>query len=160
MTLNEEDLTDDTVLASWKTHLTEANVTPNDQQLILKILSTHALDSRDGGGRLTAIYRMDPADLDKLLQLEVVPQPRKISRIALVIVRDIDPAAEDEIKELIQQLGSPSWEKREAAMTELRKIGMKAKPHLDKAAKEKDLEIAYRAEQLLQLIAPPETEKN
>jgi len=157
LVMSEEGLDDDAVLAFWRTRLAEANVSPNDQQLILKILTNHALDAR----RLTAIYRMDPVELDKLLQLEVVPQAQKVSRIALVVVRDIDPAVADEISELIGQLGDASWERREAAMTELRKIGVKAKPQLEKAVKEKDkdLEIVYRAEQLLQAIAGPEVEK-
>ncbi|MCL2647498.1 MAG: hypothetical protein FWD61_10925 [Phycisphaerales bacterium] len=153
LAMNAEDLSADAVLAPWRTRLAEAGVTANDQQLILKILANHALDPK----RLTAVYRMDSAELDKLLQLEVVPQPRKISRIALVIVRDIDPAVESEISELVKQLGNSAWEKREAAMTELRKIGAKAKPQLEKAIKEKDLEIVYRAEQLLQAFTTPET---
>jgi len=35
---------------------------------------------------------------------------------------------------------------------ELRKLGMKAKPLLEKAAKDKDVEVVYRAEPLLQML--------
>ena len=75
---------------------------------VLKILAKQALDEK----RLTAIYRMDPAELDRILPLEVVPQPKKVSRIALVVVTGIDPAIGDELDQLIKKLGDPAWKNR------------------------------------------------
>jgi hypothetical protein len=137
--------TDATVLAPWRAKLAEAGVAADDQEIVLKILAREALDPK----RLSAIYRMDPAELDRILPLEVVPQPKKVSRIALVVVTGIDPAIGDELDEWIKKLGDPSWKTREAAMAAIKKLGPRAKSRLEEAAKNKDTEIAYRAEQLL-----------
>jgi hypothetical protein len=142
---------DDTVLAPWRAKLADAGVTASDQDVALKILGHYALDKT----RLTAIYRMDPAELDKVLALEVVPQPKKISRIALVVVTQIDPAIENEMDVLIAKLGAPSWKDREAAMKEIIKLGPVARTRLEKATKDKDMEIVYRAEQLLDQLTNP-----
>ena len=53
------------------------------------------------GDRLTAVYRLDPTELDRLLPLEVTPTPRKTVRVGLMIARNIDPAVGDEIDQLI-----------------------------------------------------------
>ena len=137
--------TDDAVLAPWRAKLAEAGVSAADEDVVVKILARHALDPK----RLTAVYRMDPAELDRILPLEVVPQPKKVSRIALVIVKGIDPAIDDELDQLIKKLGDPSWKIREAATAEIRKLGVRAKPRLEEAAKNNDTEVAFRAEQLL-----------
>ena len=105
--------------------LAAAGVSPADQEIVLKkSFARYALDRK----RLTAVYQMDAAELDKLLPLEIVPQPKKISRIALVIVTQIDPAIGDDLDRLIAQLGNPDWKLREAAMSEIRKLGNIAKP--------------------------------
>jgi hypothetical protein len=137
--------TDATVLAPWRAKLAEAGIAAADQEIVLKILARQALDSK----RLSAVYRMDPAELDRILPLEVVPQPKKVSRVALVVVTGIDPEIGNELDQLIKKLGDPSWKAREAAMAEIKKRGVQAKSRLQDAAKDKDTEIAYRAEQLL-----------
>ncbi len=136
---------DATVLATWRAKLSAAGLSSSDQDLALKILGQQVLDSK----RLTAVYRIDSAELDRLLPLEVVPQPKKVSRIALVVVTGIDPAIGDELDDWIKKLGDPSWKTREAATTEIKKLGSRAKAKLEAAAKNSDTEIAYRAEQLL-----------
>jgi hypothetical protein len=141
--------TSDTVLAPWRGKLAKAGVSAADQDVILKILARHALDPK----RLTAIYRLDPAELDRILPLEIVPQPKKVSRIALVIVRGIDPAIGDELDQLIKKLGDPSWKIREAATAGIKKMGIRAKSRLQKVVNDKDVEVAYRAEELLAGIA-------
>jgi hypothetical protein len=141
--------TNDTVLAPWRAKLAEAGVSAADQDVVLKILARYALDPK----RLTAVYRIDPAELDRILPLEVVPQPKKVSRIALVIVKGIDPAIGDELEQLIKKLGDPSWKIREAATAEIKRFGIRAKSQLEEAAKNKDTEIAFRAEQLLMGIS-------
>ena len=152
MTLGSASADNETLLASWRKKLADAGVSSGDQQIVLKILGRYALDPK----RLTAVYRIDPAEFDRLLPLEIVPQPRKVSRIALVVVTGIDPSLGDELKEWIKQLGDPSWEKREAAMEEIKKMGAKAKSQLEAAAKDKDMEVVYRVEQLLQAASAPE----
>ena len=95
----------DKLLEPWRGRLAAAGVTQRDQAVVLNILARYAFDPN----RLTGIYRMDSAELDRLLPLEIVPQPKKISRIALVIVRGMDPALNAELDTLIKQLGDPSW---------------------------------------------------
>ncbi len=138
--------TGDDVLAPWRDKLAAAGVLKSDQDVVLKILARYALDS----SRLTAIYRIDPAELDRAMPIEVVPQPKKISRIALVIVRGLDPAMIAQLDELLKQLGNPSWKAREAAMKAIRKAGVRARTKLQTAANDKDTELASRAEQLLE----------
>ncbi len=149
LALGTTSATGDEALAPWRKQLAEAGVSSADQEVALKILARYALDAK----RLTAIYRIDGAEFDKLLPLEIVPQPKKISRIALVVVTGIDPAIDEEVDQWIAQLGSPAWKTREAAMVEIKKLGAAARPHLERALKNKDTEIVYRAEQLLDAIS-------
>ena len=80
-----------------------------DDDLILDILAKYAIDP----GRLTAVYMLDQSQMDDLLPEEVVPQPAKVSRVGLVIVRNIDPQINQEIAVLVKQLGDDEWSKRE-----------------------------------------------
>jgi hypothetical protein len=145
LTLSETAATDESVLAPWGTTLADAGVSASDQKVALAILAKYALTP----DRLTAVYRMDPAELEKVMPLEVVPQPEKVTRIALVVVTGIDPKIQEELDEWVAKLGSKSWAEREAAMKTLKKMGAIAKERLEKATKDKDMEIVYRAEQLL-----------
>jgi hypothetical protein len=100
--------------------------------------------------RLTAVYRLDPAELDRMLPLEVTPTPRKTVRVGLVIARNIDPSVGDEIDQLIAQLAHPDWEQREVAHKQLADLGAAARPKLQAALQQKDMEVVWRAERLLQ----------
>jgi hypothetical protein len=156
VTLGPANETDATVLSPWRAKLAAAGVSTADQEIVLKILAKQALDEK----RLTAIYRMDPAELDRILPLEVVPQPKKVSRIALVVVTGIDPAIGDELDQLIKKLGDPAWKNRDVATKEIKKLGVRAKSKLEEAAKDKDTEIAYRAEQLLAALSRDPNQPN
>jgi hypothetical protein len=132
--------------APWKPKLLAAGISDADADVILKILTRSAFDSR-----LSAICLVDETTMDRLLPLEVVPEPKKITRTAIVIIKHADPNAPTEIDDLITQLGDPAWSKRDAAYKALQKLGSAAQPKLrDAAAKSKDLEIVWRAERLLQ----------
>jgi hypothetical protein len=136
----------------WRRVLAEAGVSPADVELILTIVKQN-LDGR----HLTAVFRMDSAELDKVMPLEIVPMPKKVSRIALVVVTGIDPSVNEELATSIKQLGDPSWAKREAAMKAIEKLGQRARPALQKALKDKDVEVVYRVEQLLETLSPGST---
>jgi hypothetical protein len=139
-------------VAPWKARLTEAGLTPADVDVVLATLRTQALDDE----QLTVVYRIDPAELDKLLPLEVVPLPAKTTRVGIAIVINVDPAAGERIAKLIAQMGDPEWSKREAAYAKLSEIGAGAKPKLTEATKNSDIEIVYRAERLLDAINNPQ----
>ena len=135
------------VLAPWKQTLTAAGLPSTDFDLILKILEKHALTPK----RLSAIYRLDADQLDQLLPLEIVPSARKVVRVGLVIVRNIDPAIASEIETLALQLGDAKWDVRESAQKQLTELGLAAKPKLEALLKNaKDPEITYRIERLLE----------
>jgi hypothetical protein len=138
-------------LGGWRSRLKEAGLKPADVETISAMLQAHALDTE----QLTVVYRIDSSELDRLLPLEVVPAPVKTTRVGLVIVKNIDPAAGDRIVKLIQQLGDPNWEKREAAHAKLTEIGAGARPKLTEALKNPDIEIAYRVERLLAALSSP-----
>ena len=133
------------IVTNWKARLSESGLSPVDHELICAILARHGLDAN----HLTAIYRLDPAELDGLLPLEVVPAPRKTVRVGIVIAKDIDPAIAQEIAALVKKLGDDDWTARESASKQLAQLGSAAKPQLETAVKSPDPEIATRAERLL-----------
>jgi hypothetical protein len=141
------------VLAPWKQKLTSLGLAATDQDLIVSILEKHALESN----RLTAVYRLDADQLDQLMPLDVVPTPRKVVRVGLVIVRNIDPAIATEIDTLVAQLGDPKWDTREAAYKRLIELGLAARPKLELLLHNaRDPEIVYRIERLIAALAPKE----
>lgn len=133
------------VLADWRDRLIQAGMAAGDADVAMGVLRQYAVDPR----RLTVVYRLDAADMDRLVPLEVLPDPRKSTRVGLVIVRNADPTIAGEIDELITQLGDDDWAKREEASKALAKLGPAAKEKLQKATNNPDPEIAWRAEQLV-----------
>lgn len=139
-------------LSAWKQRLADLGLAGPDVVQVLRILERHALDKK----RMTVVYRLDPPELERLLPLEVTPVPRKTVRVGLVIARNIDPAVGDEIDQLIAQLADPDWDKREAAHKQLADLGPAARIKLQAVLQNKDLEVVWRAERLLQAAdAPP-----
>jgi hypothetical protein len=130
---------------AWRPELLKAGVSESDCKVIAQFMAHLVFPA----GRMVAIYRMDDAELDRLLPMEVVPQPSKITRIAVVIIRNADPGMMKDIDALIAQLGDPDWSKRQAATKALANIGPAARPRLQAALRNKDPEVAWRAERLL-----------
>jgi hypothetical protein len=141
--------------ADWLPALAKAGVSASDSKLITDIITAQAFDAR----RLTAVYLMDDAEYDRILPLEVVPEPNKTVRLGIVIIKNADPALGTEIDDLIVQLGDPAWSKREEAYKAIEKLGPSVIPKLEQAAKNKDLEIAWRAQKLASELraAPPQS---
>jgi hypothetical protein len=135
--------------AAWQPIITTAGVDPTDANVMTHIIARYAFDPH----RLTAVYRMDDAELNRLLPIEVVPQPAKITRFALVIVVNADPAAGTIVDDMIKQLGNEDWNKRDAAYRSLAAMGPAATAKLTAAKNDKDLEVSWRAEKLLSLTA-------
>jgi len=134
-----------TLIADWLPAFKKAAVSDQDCELISRILTREAFDAR----RLTVVYLLDSAEYDRLFPLEVVPEPNKIVRLGIVIIKNADPAVGTEIDDLIVQLGDPTWAKREEASQSLLKMGAAAVPKLQEATKNKDLEVVWRAEKLV-----------
>ena len=138
------------LLSAWKDRLASTGLAPLDTDLVLDILAKYAIDP----GRLTAVYMLDQKQMDDLLPEEVVPTPAKTVRVGLVVVRNIDPQINDEIAQLVKQLGDDEWSRREEAQKKLTTFGRAAKNAVEKATKEKDLEVVWRAEAVLRTIDP------
>jgi hypothetical protein len=151
MSLSKDAVSDPKqLLGAWKERLAATGLAPLDTDLILDILAKYAIDS----GRLTGVYMLDQKQMDDLLPEEVVPTPAKTVRVGLVIVRNIDPQINDEIAQLVKQLGDDEWSKREEAQKKLTTFGRAAKNAVEKATHEKDLEVVWRAEAVLRTIDP------
>lgn len=133
------------LLEEWTTRLAPYDLEPTDVRAIVSILETQLSDS----SRLTAVYRMDDAELQRLLPIEVIPATNDIRRVALVIVRNIDPALPTEVDSLIARLGDRDWKTREQASKELAAVGPVARSKLMSALTSADAEVALRAERLL-----------
>ena len=136
--------------ATWRPLLHDRGLSDADCRVIVDAIAA-ALQSP----KLTAVYLLDPGEFDRLLPLEILPQPVKTQRIGIVVVQNIDPNAGSEIDDLIAQLGDPLWPKREAAFKALQQMGTIPVPHLRKAIHSKDAEIAWRAEKLLAILGLP-----
>lgn len=135
-------------LDAWKDRIAATGLAPVDTDLILSILQNQASDKK----RMTAIAQLDRDDLDRLIPEDVVPTPRKTVRVGLVVLKNIDPSILKEVDQLITQLGDTDWNKREAATKALAELGRAAEPQLQSATKNKDVEIAFRAEKLVKAI--------
>lgn len=132
----------------WEKTLTELGLGKPETTHVLKILAQHALRN----DQATVVYCMDESYLDKILPVEVTPFPDVLRRTAIVILVDADPALLKRINQLIAKLGTSDWEQREEAQKKLEEYGKAAQAELQKATKNKDLEIVYRAEQILSKI--------
>ena len=140
--------TQEKVLQVWEKTLTELGLGKPEIAHVLKILAQHALRE----DQATVVYCMDEGYLDKILPIEITPFPDVFRRTAIVILVDADPALLKRIGQLITELGDSDWEQRESAQKKLEEYGKAAQAELQKATKNKDLEIVYRAEQILSKI--------
>jgi len=138
-------LTQEKVLRVWEKTLTELGLGKPEITHVLKILAQHALRE----DQATVVYCMDEAYLDKILPIEITPFPDVFRRTAIVILVDADPALLKHINQLIVKLGDSDWDQRENAQKQLEEYGKAAQAELQKATKNKDLEVVYRAEQIL-----------
>lgn len=139
----------DAVLAPLRACLAATGLADAPAQHALETLKACALDPH----QLTVIYRLDPAEMDRLMPLSVTPEPRRTIRVGLVVLHHFDPEIENEIDTLIAQLGDASWKRREAAQTQLIQLGKLIKPKIEAALKHADVEIASRAEQILEALS-------
>ena len=125
----------------FQSSLPASAISAQDLNVLADIINHYVFESHS----LTAVYRLDDAEFDRLLPLEVVPQPKKIVRVGIVIIRNADPSGGNEIDDLITQLGDPAWSTREAAYKAPRAARPAALTKLQAATKNKDVEIAWRA---------------
>jgi hypothetical protein len=126
--------------------LLSAGLKAAEADVLLSLAAGPVLKPRE----MVALVRLSPGTIEEHVPLEIVPEPSKTVRVALLLLQHIDPAMQQEAESLVAQLGDPSYAKREAAEKRLAELGALARPDLEKALKATDLEIVFRAERLLE----------
>lgn len=111
------------------------------------------MDRVENATSAVLVYQLDEAALAKLVPLELTPFPDRLIRIGLVIVPDADPSLSERVHSLVQQLGDNSWQKREEAEQELRRLGRVAERQLELGKGSSDWEIKDRSTRLLTELA-------
>ena len=106
-------------------------------------------------GELVVLAHLSREAIDDAILLEVFPPPRKTVRTALLVVHGVDPRLQDRAKAFVKQLGDDSYKVRETAEARLLELGPVSVPSLEDALKDKDMEIAFRAERLLLRLNRP-----
>jgi hypothetical protein len=117
------------------------------QEVELFVDSYHSLFFE--GEAVVVACRLDSGTIDAKIPLSVFPEPTKMIRVALVIVRNADPGLGTEVERLVTQLGDAKYAIREAAQKRLIELGPLAFGSLNKALSSADLEIVIRAERIL-----------
>ena len=130
-----------------------AGLTEEEASLMLSIASKSIVESED----MVAVLRLPSSTADTLFPLEIEPKPSKIVRVPLLLMRNIDPQYKNQLDALIAGLGADAYTEREEAEKRLIKLGPIAVPHLKKAIKNTDAEIAFRAERILLDLREPIT---
>lgn len=100
-------------------------------------------------GELIVLAHLSREAVDDAVLLDVFPPPRKLVRVALMVVHGVDPRLQDRARLMVQQLGDSSPRTRETAEGRLFELGSVAVPALEDALTNKDVEIVFRAERLL-----------
>ena len=104
---------------------------------------------------LIVLAHLAPDAIDEAAPLDVFPPPRKLVRVALVVVHGVDPRLQDRARDLVQQLGDPAPDLRDAAETKLFELGPVIIPALEDALTDQDVEVVFRAERLLLRLDRP-----
>lgn len=116
-----------------------------ERAYLIATLSARALKSKAA----TFVYQLDTKTLERIVPIEVTPQPDRLLRTGIVLVTDADPSLSAEVDRLIAQLGDESWTAREQAEARLRELGRVTERNLANAQSNGDAEIVYRAKRIL-----------
>jgi hypothetical protein len=106
-------------------------------------------------GELVVLAHLTREALDDTVLVDVFPPPRKLVRVALLLIHGVDPRLQDRARALVKQLGDASPAARETAENRLFELGPVAVPALEDALSDKDVEIVFRSERLLLKLNRP-----
>ncbi len=98
---------------------------------------------------IVILCRLDPSVIEEKIRLSIFPEPAKTVRVAMVLMRNVDPQFSSEIERLVAELGHAKYSVREAAQKRLTELGSLAFGPLYNALKNPDLEVVLRAERIL-----------
>ncbi|MBI3839434.1 MAG: hypothetical protein HY288_16060 [Planctomycetia bacterium] len=125
--------------------LQRAGLTAHEAELFVAHYE-HALFD---GEALVVLCRLDPGVIEEKIRLSIFPEPVKTVRVAMVLMRNVDPQFGSEIERLVTELGHAKYSVRERAQKRLMELGPLAFGPLYKALTNSDLEIVLRAERIL-----------
>lgn len=151
-----EAQTPEELVAAWEPLLAAQGLGTAEIAHVQSILRAYSFDKDSA----RVVFRIDPATIETLAPLEVSPQPDKIQRVWLVILDGADPEIKTRINKLIAALGENSYEKRMEAKAELLKLGPTAVPQLSAEKANKDAEISFRIEEILEEVQNPTDQQN
>jgi hypothetical protein len=146
-----EEQTPEELLASWEPLLAAQGLAAPEIAHVQSIIKAQAFDKDSA----RIVFRLDPSVIETLAPLEITPQPDKLVRVWLVILDGADPEIKNRINQMIAELGDVSYEKRMAAKAQLLKLGPTAVPILVNEKANKDAEISFRVEEILEEIQNP-----
>ncbi len=130
---------------SLSERLARAGLAPNEVELFVGNYAALLFE----GEAVVLACRLDQGTIDDKMPLSIFPEPTKVVRVPMVMMRNADPQLGGEVEKLIVQLGDPKFGVREAAQKQLLHLGPLAFPALNKVLNHADLEIAVRAERIL-----------
>ena len=146
-----EEQTADQLVASWEPLLAAQGLAAPEIAHVQSILKAQAFDKDSA----RIVFRLDPSVIETLAPLEITPQPDKIVRVWLMILDGADPEIKTRINAMIVELGDTSYEKRMSAKAQLLKLGPTAVPILNAEKGNKDAEVAFRVDEILEEIQNP-----
>lgn len=138
------DLKAQTVEALQK-RLLAAGLKPQEVERFLKYYGPALFE----GEGVVVVCRLASAALEEKLPLSIFPEPAKIVRVPIVVMRNADPQLGSEVDRLVAQLGNAQYAERQAAQKRLTELGALAFARLQKALEDSDPEIVIRSERIL-----------
>jgi len=125
--------------------LLAAGLTHAEAELAVGLVADCVLQSSE----LVVLVRLPQSAADEKLPLVFYPAAARTVRVPLLLIRKVDPRIQEELRQLVAQLGSASFAEREAADKRLRELGRLAIPILRECLTSPDLEVVLRAERIL-----------
>jgi hypothetical protein len=123
----------------------KAGLSAAEAELILSQYQKHLFESSE----MVVAVRLPQAFLDEKLPLTVEPEPRKMVRVAWLVLSNVDPQLSKDIEALVSRLGDAKYAEREAATKRLTDLGPLAFPALRQGLSHADLEVVSRCERIL-----------
>lgn len=130
---------------SLQKRLVSAGLKPQEVERFLKYYGPALFE----GEGVVVVCRPSVSLLDEKVPLSIFPEPAKIVRVPIVVMRNADPQLGSEVDRLVAQLGNPSYAERQTAHKRLTDLGPLAFARLQKALEDSDPEIVIRAERIL-----------
>lgn len=131
--------------AALRTVLLEAGLKPSEADLFLSLYADAIFKSSE----LVVLFRLNSGAIEEQFPMVTYPDVKRIVRVPLVLVRNVDPQLQRGMEALVKQLGDENYKNRVTAEKRLLELGRLAIPLLKEALKSPDPEVVFRAERML-----------